>query len=159
VVGVIAHVSRPRSRGKIRLKTANPLDEPRIMPMLLSDSDDVQRLVDACTVARRIMLQSKSFGPLVVRELTSLTDTPSASVFADFLRDQAVPIYHCVGTCKMGNDIVAVVDDRLRVKGVDRLRVVDASVIPTQVTGCTFAASMMIGEKGAAMIREDNPGP
>lgn len=159
VAGVIAHVSRPRSRGKIRLKTANPLDQPRIMPMLLSDSDDVRRLVDACTIARRIMLKSKSFAPLVVRELTSLTDTPSASALADFLRDQAVPIYHCVGTCKMGIDTLAVVDNRLRVKGVDRLRVVDASVIPTQVTGCTFAASMMIGEKGAAMIREDNPGP
>jgi choline dehydrogenase len=159
VVGVIAHVSRPRSRGNIRLMTANPLDQPRIMPMLLSDADDVQRLVDACTVARRIMLKSRSFGPLVVRERSSLTEGVSEAALRDFLRDQAVPIYHCVGTCKMGTDALAVVDDRLRVKGLDRLRVVDASIIPTQVTGCTFAASMMIGEKGAAMIREDNWGP
>jgi len=67
-----------------------------------------------------------------------------------------VAIYHCVGTCKMGVDPLAVVDDRLRVKGLEGLRVVDASIIPCQVTGCTFAASMMIGEKGAAMIREDH---
>lgn len=153
--GVIAHVSRPRSRGRIRLKASNPLEQPRIMPMLLSDADDVQRLVDACAVARRIVLKSKSFGPLVVRELSSLTESTSEADLREFLKDQAVPIYHCVGTCKMGNDKQAVVDERLRVKGVDRLRVIDASIIPAQVTGCTFAASMMIGEKGAAMIRED----
>ena len=153
--GVIAHVSRPRSRGKIRLKTGNPLDQPRIMPMLLNDADDVQRLVDACAVARRIVLKSKNFSPLVVRELSSLTESASESDLREFLKDQAVPIYHCVGTCKMGNDTQAVVDERLRVKGVERLRIVDASIIPAQVTGCTFAASMMIGEKGAAMIKED----
>jgi choline dehydrogenase len=153
--GVIAHVSRPRSRGRIRLKAANAFEQPRIMPMLLSDADDVQRLVDACVVARRIVLKSKSFGPLVVRELSSLTEATSEADLREFLKDQAVPIFHCVGTCKMGNDKQAVVDERLRVKGVDGLRVVDASIIPAQVTGCTFAASMMIGEKGAAMIREE----
>jgi len=153
--GVIAHVSRPRSRGRIHLKTANPLDQPRIMPMLLNDADDVQRLVDACAVARRIVLKSKNFSPLVVRELSSLTESSSEADLREFLKDQAVPIYHCVGTCKMGNDTQAVVDERLRVKGVAGLRVVDASIIPAQVTGCTFAASMMIGEKGAAMMKED----
>ena len=125
------------------------------MPMLLNDADDVQRLVDACAVARRIVLKSKNFSPLVVRELSSLTESASESDLREFLKDQAVPIFHCVGTCKMGNDPQAVVDERLRVKGVEGLRVVDASIIPAQVTGCTFAASMMIGEKGAAMIKED----
>jgi choline dehydrogenase len=153
--GVIAHVSRPRSRGRIRLKASNPLEPPRIMPMLLSDADDLQRLVAACGVARRIMLESKSFGALVVRELSSLTAASSEADLREFLKDQAVAIYHCVGTCKMGHDKQAVVDERLRVRGIEGLRVVDASIIPAQVTGCTFAASMMIGEKGAAMIIED----
>jgi choline dehydrogenase len=154
-VGVIAHVSRPRGRGRIRLKTADPYDQPRIAPMLLSDADDLQRLADACALARRIMLHSKKFGPLIVKELSSLNDRTSEGALREFLKDQAVAIYHCVGTCKMGTDRLAVVDQRLRVKGVDRLRVVDSSIIPSQVSGCTFAASMMIGEKGAAMISED----
>jgi len=154
-VGIIPHVSRPRSRGKLELKSAHAEDSPRIMPNLLGDPDDVARLIAACQLARRIMTQSKSFAPLVIRELGPLRAVQEVEDWEGYVRSQAVPIYHAIGTCKMAQDDSAVVDERLRVRGVQGLRVVDISIMPTPVSGCTGAAAVMIGEKASDMILED----
>jgi choline dehydrogenase len=154
-VGIIPHVSRPRSRGKLELKSAHAEDSPRILPNLLGDEDDAIRLIAACQLARRIMTQSKNFGPLVIRELGPLRDVKDVVDWEPYIRSQAVPIYHAVGTCKMGQDESAVVDERLKVRGVHGLRVADISIMPTPVSGCTGAGAVMIGEKASAMILED----
>jgi len=154
-VGIIPHVSRPRSRGRLELKSASAEDSPRILPNLLGDADDVVRLIAACRLARRIMTQSKSFAPLVIRELGPLQAVKDDGDWEGYVRSQAVPIYHGIGTCKMAQDDSAVVDERLRVRGVQGLRVADISIIPTPISGCTGAAAVMIGEKASSMILED----
>jgi len=154
-VGIIPHVSRPRGRGRLELKSTRAEDHPRILPNLLGEPDDVNRLIAACQLARRIMTQSKSFAPLVIRELGPLQHVRDAADWEGYVRSQGVPIYHAIGTCKMGQDDSAVVDERLRVRGVHGLRVADTSIMPTPVSGCTGAAAVMIGEKASAMVLED----
>src|SRR5262249_13407658 len=90
-----------------------------------------------------------------VNEITPGPEVSSEDALADYIRNQGTTIYHIVGTCRMGEDPLAVVDSRLKVRGLDRLRVVDASVMPTVTTANTNAPTIMIAEKAAAMIRED----
>jgi choline dehydrogenase len=121
----------------------------------LGDADDVVRLIAACQLARRIMTQSKSFAPLVIRELGPLKAVKDDADWEGYVRSQAVPIYHGIGTCKMAQDDTAVVDERLRLRGVQGLRVADISIMPTLVSGCTGAVAVMIGEKASDMILDD----
>src|SRR5262249_58847248 len=90
-----------------------------------------------------------------VEEITPGPDVTSEDALADYIRSQGTTIYHIVGTCRMGEDPLAVVDSRLKVRGLDRLRVIDASIMPAVTTANTNASTIMIAEKGAAMIRED----
>ena len=106
----------------------------------------------------RRIFGSPAFAPHMAYETSPGADVHEPSELREFLRSSATTIYHPVGTCKMGEDPMAVVDSRLRVHGLSGLRVIDASVMPTVTTGNTNAPTIMIAEKGAAMIREDNRG-
>ena len=142
---------RPESRGEIRLASANPLESARIHARYLSTGLDRKMMVE-CTRLARDIFQQDAFNPYRVSEIfpgDSVTD--EAGLMA-FVRARAETIYHPVGTCKMGNDEMAVVDSRLRVRGVENLRVVDASVMPTLVSGNTNAPTIMIAEKCASWL-------
>jgi choline dehydrogenase len=147
----------PTSRGYVRLRSADPADKPVIKPNYLSTDEDRRVAADSIRVARRIAAQPALAGAQPVEYLPGpgVGDDDAALVKA--AGDIGTTIFHPVGTAKMGrpSDPFAVVDERLRVIGVERLRVVDASVMPTITSGNTNAPTMMIAEKGAAMIRED----
>jgi choline dehydrogenase len=139
----------PKSRGRIRLRSPNPLEPPSIDPAYLSDSADVAPLVEGVKLAFRLAA-AKAFDPYRGQPVFD-QDNPEA-----YIRAHAETLYHPVGTCKMGHDPLSVVNARLQVFGVTGLRVVDASVMPVIVGGNTNAATMMIAEKAAKMIIEFN---
>jgi choline dehydrogenase-like flavoprotein len=154
--GYSCHVCllRPRSRGQLTLASADPLAAPSIDPNFLSDSDDTARLAQGFRIMRGI-LQQPALAALGGRELAASAEAKSDAQIEAFLRARADTIYHPVGTCRMGSDEAAVVDARLRVHGVQGLRVVDASIMPRIVSGNTNAPVIMIAEKAVDMIRED----
>jgi choline dehydrogenase-like flavoprotein len=137
----------PKSRGRITLRSPDPLEPPAIDPAYLSDPADLPPLVEGLQLARKIAAQ-KAFDPFRGKPVFD-QDDPEANI-----RGRAETLYHPVGTCKMGNDPMAVVNARLEVHGISSLRVVDASVMPVIVGGNTQAATMMIAEKAAHMIKE-----
>ncbi len=145
---------RPDSRGTIMAQSPDPFEYPAIRPNYLSAPSDLRVLIAGINHTRRILAQ-----PAVARY--SLRETvPGPGVMTDeqyseFARHAGTNVFHPVGTCKMGTDPMAVVDPRLRVRGIAQLRVIDASIMPAVTTGNTNAPTIMIGEKGAAMIKED----
>jgi choline dehydrogenase-like flavoprotein len=151
---------QPTSRGFVRLRSVDPGDKPIIKPSYLSTDEDRRVAADSIRVARRIVAQPAlaSYKPVEYLPGAGIGSDDAALIKA--AGDIGTTIFHPVGTAKMGRatDPFAVVDDRLRVIGVERLRVVDASVMPTITSGNTNAPTMMIAEKGAAMIREDARG-
>jgi choline dehydrogenase-like flavoprotein len=142
------------------LRSTDPADKPVIKPHYLSTDEDRRVAVDAIRVARRIAAQPAlaRYRPVEYLPGPSVGDDDASLLKA--AGDIGTTIFHPVGTAKMGRptDPTAVVDERLRIIGLDRLRVVDASVMPTITSGNTNAPTMMIAEKGAAMIREDRRG-
>jgi choline dehydrogenase len=145
------NISRPSSRGSISIKSPDVADRPIIQPNYLQDTDDLRVLREAVKICREITSQS------VLAKYTASEYAPGASVrtnseIEDYIRGNAGSNYHPVGTCRMGSDCMAVVDDRLRVRGLEGLRVVDASIMPSIVSGNTNAAAIMIGERGADFI-------
>jgi len=145
---------RPESRGFVRIKSSDPSVPPAIQPRYLSSRADCDCVVDGMKLMRRVMDQP------VMRRYIAEERAPGAQFTSDadllaFARDTGTTVYHPTSTCRMGADPGAVVDERLRVRGFERLRVVDASIMPTVVSGNTNAATVMIGEKGADMILED----
>ena len=149
---------RPESRGHIGLKSAAPEDRPLIQPNSLAAENDLRTLCDAVKIARKIMAQP-AFDPYRGEELNPGAAATTDADIDSFIRRTAITIYHPVGTAKMGNDRLAVVDSQLRVRGVKSLRVVDASIMPTLVGGNTNAPAIMIGEKAADMILGKSPLP
>jgi choline dehydrogenase-like flavoprotein len=154
--GYALHVCdlRPKSRGHIGLKSADPCAAALIEPNYLSHPDDMRAMVQGVKAARRI-LAARAFDAYRGAEIF-----PGSAVQADeeietFIRQKAGSIYHPVGTCKMGHDSMAVVDDRLKVHDIQGLRVVDASIMPTLIGGNTNAPTVMIAEKAADMILAD----
>lgn len=145
---------RPRSRGHIRLCSADPREAPMIQPNYLSDETDLRSLVEGVKLARRI-LGAKAFDAFRGEELLPGPKAESDDLIGIAIRKTAETLYHPAGTCAMGPGGMAVVDERLRVRGLDGLRVADASIMPTIIGGNTNAPTMMIAEKAAAMIRED----
>jgi choline dehydrogenase len=143
---------RPRSTGEIRLASADPAAPPHIDPRYLSDPADLKPLIEGFKMAREIFATA----PLkryVGAEYIPTDNPRSDAEIEAFVRTSAETIYHPVGTCKMGVDEMAVVDPMLRVRGIEGLRVVDASVMPAVVSGNTNAPTIMIAEKAADMIR------
>ncbi len=155
--GFSAHVCvlRPHSRGTVSLNSADPKEAPAIDPRFLSDERDLQTLLRGGRLLQRI-LRAPAFASVRGKPLYATEEDDEATLIED-IRNRADTVYHPVGTCKIGadNDPMAVVDPRLRVRGVKALRVIDASVMPTVVSGNTNAPSIMIGEKGADMIKQD----
>jgi choline dehydrogenase len=146
---------RPFSRGSIEILSPDPLQYPKIHANYLSDERDHPVVIGAIKVARRIAA-APALAPHIVSEFTPGPQYQSDAQLLEAARCFSQSIYHPAGTCKMGRDPLAVVDDRLRVQGVSRLRVVDASIMPELVSGNTNAPVIMIAEKASDMILEDH---
>ncbi len=141
---------RPESRGTVALKSNHPTDVPIINPNYLSEEEDRKVMVKGGRIALEV-LEAKAFDQLrITNHLPAKRDSDEA--WLNHIQLTAECVYHPVGTCKMGNDHMAVVDAELKVKGVANLRVADASVMPTLISGNTNASTIMIGEKGSDMI-------
>ena len=145
---------RPESRGHIRIRSTDPREAPEISPNYLSTELD-QRTAVAAVKAARAIAASHALSPLVRREVKPGPTVNTDAEILTFCRQHGATIFHPVGTCRMGVDAGAVVDPRLRVNGIQGLRVVDCSVMPTLVSGNTHAAAVMLAEKAVDMIRED----
>jgi len=145
---------RPESRGTIMAQSPDPLQYPAIRPNYLSAPSDLRVLISGIDQTRKIFAQP-AMAPYTVEETVPGPSIASEAQFAEFARNAGTNVFHPVGTCKMGTDPMAVVDPRLRVIGVSGLRVIDASIMPAVTTGNTNAPAIMIGEKGAQMIKED----
>lgn len=138
------------SRGQLAIRSTDPFDQPRIEPNYFAEEIDRKTIVAGLKMLREIYRQ-KSF-----RDLWDVEMVPGAAVDSDtglwhFARNTGGTVFHCVGTCRMGRDDAAVLDAQLRVRGVERLRVIDASVMPRITSANTNATSLMIGERGAAL--------
>jgi choline dehydrogenase len=145
---------RPESRGYVRIKSADPREPPAIQPRYLTSPADRDTLLAGMRLLQGVMRQP------AMRRYVAEEYAPPSSVASDadlmaYARKTSTTVFHPTSTCRMGGDPTAVVDARLRVRGIERLRVVDASIMPALVSGNTNAATVMIGEKGADMILED----
>jgi choline dehydrogenase len=152
-VTITASLTRPLSRGEVRLRSADPLTAPLIRPNYLQEEADVRALVRGVHLAR-FFAEQAVYEPLRGEELEPGAAAKSDADLAAFVRRTADTIYHPAGTCRMGpdNDPAAVVDPALRVRGVQGLRVADASIMPEVVNATTHAACVMIGEKAADLL-------
>jgi choline dehydrogenase-like flavoprotein len=142
---------RPKSRGAVTLDSADPAAAPRIDPKFYDHPDDLEVMVKAFKITRRIM-DAEPLAKWRTAEMYS-EGVQSDDEIRSILRNRSDTVYHPVGTARMGTDEMAVVDPQLRVAGVEGLRVVDASIMPTLIGGNTNAPSIMIAEKAADMIR------
>ncbi|MES3000095.1 MAG: GMC oxidoreductase, partial [Pseudomonadota bacterium] len=143
---------RPLSRGSVTLRSADPLQPPRIVSNYLTDPHDAKVLVSGLKMLREIYRQP-AFRDLVTDEYMPGTQAATRAALEEFARNKGGTVFHPSGTCRMGGDARAVLDAQLRVRGIDRLRVIDASAMPTMVSTNTNAAAIMIGEKGAALVQ------
>ncbi|XP_029160778.1 glucose dehydrogenase [FAD, quinone]-like [Nylanderia fulva] len=160
--GIFPLILRPRSRGYIKLNSCDPRDPPKIVPNYFEDPHDLRTLVASVEIMKEISrtpTMQKLNSRINTNKLPKCSqyDISSDDYWTCYARHFTSTIFHPVGTCKMGlaNDSYAVVDSRLRVHGINRLRVIDASIMPHIVSGNTNAPTIMIAEKGAAMIKED----
>jgi choline dehydrogenase len=147
---ILPTLLRPKSRGYVTLAGTDPSQQPTIQPNFLEAEEDRMVLLNAGKKAIEVM-KAKAFSSHMKRLLMP-PDRSSDEAIMQHILTQLETVYHPVGTCKMGNDNMAVVDDNLRVHGIDNLRVIDASIMPTIVSGNTNAPVYMIAEKGADMI-------
>ena len=145
---------RPESRGQVAIRSTDPSDSPAIHPNYLMANLDQRIAIEGLNIARQIAAQP-ALARYIISEYLPGEGVQSDDDLLDFARRTGVTIFHPVGTCKMGNDTESVVDRYLRVHGVEGLRVVDCSIMPTLVSGNTHAAAVMIAEKGSDMILAD----
>lgn len=147
---ILPTLLHPKSRGFVKLKSSDPFADPIIQPNFLQEKEDMDQLVLGVKKALEIYNQ-KAFEPYI-EKINAPMDVSSDEALKTHIRKSVETVYHPIGTCKMGNDAMAVVDNELRVHGVTNLRVVDASIMPKIVTGNTNAPVYMIAEKAADMI-------
>jgi choline dehydrogenase len=148
---LMAGMIRPLSRGTLRLRSADPGDELALDPGTLREGADLERLVDALELSRR-MGEAPVLAEWGATERYPGPDVRSREALRDYARRTAITYHHQVGTCKMGIDALAVVDPELRVYGIEGLRVADASIMPAVTTGNTNAPSVMIGERAGDFV-------
>jgi choline dehydrogenase len=146
--------SRPDSRGDIMIRSADPTSAPAIKPNYLDTKVDQEAIIAGIKMLRKIA-GAPAFDMFRDMECRPGDQVKSEDESLDYARQTAATMYHPVGTCRMGPDHDAVVDTSLRVQGVDGLRVVDASVMPTLISGNTNAPTIMIAEKAADIIRSE----
>jgi choline dehydrogenase len=147
---------RPESTGEIRLASDDPFDSPVIDPEYLSAAGDIEPLVEGVKLAREVAA-TDAMAPYCGPEVHPGPEATTDDDIREFVREHASTVYHPAGTCKMGDDEMAVVDDDLRVRGVENLRVADASVMPRIVAGNTNAPTIAIAEKAADLVSETVP--
>jgi choline dehydrogenase len=145
---------RPRSRGTVGLRSADPAGAPLIDPNYLQDDRDREMSIRGLKLTQEIMAQPP-LRRFIKAERLPGPDVRTDAEYFDFICAHSKTSHHCAGTCRMGSDPQAVVDTRLRLNGLARLRIVDNSIMPTVISSNTNAAAIMIGEKAADMIRED----
>jgi len=142
---------QPKSRGYVGLRSADPLADPLIQPNYLAEEEDLSTLVNGYKLGRKI-LAAKSLSHYRKNEIIPGSHVVTDQQIEEDIRQRAESLYHPVGTCKMGDDDMAVVDSSLKVHGLEGLRVIDASIMPTIIAGNTNAPTIMIAEKAADMI-------
>jgi len=152
-VTITVSLVRPKSRGDVRLASADPLAAPRIRGNYLSERADVMALLDGVRLAREFA-RSTAYTKLRADEVEPGEGVTTEAALIEFARRASDTIYHPAGTCRMGNDRLAVVDSRLRVRGVEGLRIADASIMPDVVSATTHAACVMIGARAAEFARQ-----
>ena len=145
---------RPESRGTVHIKSKDPHIAPAIAPNFLEREADVATMLDGLKMVRKLA-ETPELSRWISTEYDPGPDCADDDQLVDFIRKKSMTVYHPAGTCKMGSDPMAVVDARLRVKGIAGLRVADASIMPTLIGGNTNAPTIMIGEKAADLIRAD----
>lgn len=145
---------RPESVGTIHINSIDPMLGPSIRPNFLSSIGDQECMIRSMQIARRIV-ERPALRPYIVEEMSPGAGVQTDADWLEFARANGQTIYHPVGTCKMGVDDTSVVDARLKVRGLEGLRIVDASIIPKMVSGNIQAAVMMVAEKGSDLILED----
>ncbi len=151
-LGLAATLIKPESAGKLYLKNNDPFELPLVDPAFLTADADMQTLIRGYRIAQDI-LDSKPFKSITKQYFKPGRRLETDEEIIEHIKDSMEHIYHPVGTCKMGSDKMAVVDDKLRVRGINNLRVVDASIMPTIVRGNTNAPTIMIAEKAADLIQ------
>jgi choline dehydrogenase len=145
---------RPESRGSLRIRSADPAAPPEIRINYLATETDRTANVEGLKILRKI-LQAPALSPYVVEEVDPGAKISTDEELLKYCRQRGSTIYHPISTCRMGNDPLAVVDQRLRVRGIEGLRVVDGSIMPDLVSGNTNAPIVMIAEKASDMILQD----
>jgi choline dehydrogenase len=150
-ITLCGYLNRPQSRGVVKIRSTDPEAKPSIMFNYISSPHDLQRSMDLVNIIGNIA-SSNPLRQYITREVTDLGRPGSAEDLQTYVRSTGSTSFHPVGTCKMGSDAMAVVDPTLKVLGVERLRVADASVMPTVISGNTNAACIMIGERCADFI-------
>ncbi|NKB35965.1 MAG: glucose-methanol-choline oxidoreductase [Gammaproteobacteria bacterium] len=152
-LGFAIGLMRPRSRGQIRLRSALPNDKPIIEHQMFGENEDLKELLEGFQMARKIIHQ-ECFKPYLVHEKFPGNKVESSEELETIARESAFPMYHPVGSCKMGQDEMAVVDHNLKVRQTENLWVADTSIMPTLTSGNTNATAIMIGERASALINE-----
>lgn len=145
-------LTHPQNIGSVKLQSLDPKDTPIIQMNYLQSQSDVQKLIEGVKLIRKLF-HTSTFDEFRGKEVAPGADVTSDAALEAYIRETCGTVYHPVGTCKMGTDSMAVVDPELRVRGVEGLRVVDASIMPTLTTGHTNAPTIMIGEKAADLIK------
>ena len=154
--GIGATQCRPKSRGYVNIVCKDPRVSPEIFPNYLSNEYDIEEMLEGVKIIRKIA-SAPSMQSIIEQEILPGIQVEDDDALIEDIRNRGDTVFHPVGTCTMGtNPNDAVVDHRLKVHGIQNLRVIDASVFPTAISGNTNAACMMVGEKGADMISEDN---
>jgi choline dehydrogenase len=151
---MFAHVQRTESTGSVHIKSADPFAPPSINYRFLDTPNDRMTAILAVRRAREIA-GAQPLAETIAEELQPGPQVQSDEAILDFIRKTGTITQHMIGTCRMGHDPMAVVDERLRVHGIAGLRVADASIMPTIPSGNTSIPCIMIGEKCAAMLLED----